>query len=459
LGQDLIVGNFTEQVAEHIAANSLFSRRQKILIAVSGGVDSMVLLNLLHELSAEHSWQLAIAHFNHQLRGRESDRDGAFVRKTAERLGMQFFVGEGDVASNAAASGDSIEMAARKCRHRYLAKTAQSWRCRKIALAHHNDDQVELFFLRLFRGAGIDGLTGMHPTSPSPEDSRLTLARPLLEATREDIEKYARDHKIRFREDASNRDPKHQRNQIRHELLPMLRREFQPALNSVVSRTMSLLAGESELADHGADQLVDSSAEFDEFPKGFRRRLMRNELIRLGIDPNFELVEQLLAQEGEIVSAPGGSRITRNREKLTTIPPRTGFEACEAITITPRTIWQSTSIGDTEVSYRDVRKKIPPHTEHDETFDLEQIGPEIILRRWQPGDRYVPIGMKKSVKLQDCFVNQKIPKAERHRLLIATTSTGEIFWVERLRIGELAKIGQNTSTMLQWRSRRSRRSV
>jgi tRNA(Ile)-lysidine synthase TilS/MesJ len=106
LGQDLIVGNFTEQVAEHIAANSLFSRRQKILIAVSGGVDSMVLLNLLHELSAEHSWQLAIAHFNHQLRGRESDRDGAFVRKTAERLGMQFFVGEGDVASNAAASGD-----------------------------------------------------------------------------------------------------------------------------------------------------------------------------------------------------------------------------------------------------------------------------------------------------------------------------------------------------------------
>jgi tRNA(Ile)-lysidine synthetase-like protein len=239
----------------------------------------------------------------------------------------------------------------------------------------------------------------------------------------------------------------------------MLRREFQPALNSVVSRTMSLLAGESELADHGADQLVDSSAEFDEFPKGFRRRLMRNELIRLGIDPNFELVEQLLAQEGEIVSAPGGSRITRNREKLTTIPPRTGFEACEAITITPRTIWQSTSIGDTEVSYRDVRKKIPPHTEHDETFDLEQIGPEIILRRWQPGDRYVPIGMKKSVKLQDCFVNQKIPKAERHRLLIATTSTGEIFWVERLRIGELAKIGQNTSTMLQWRSRRSRRSV
>jgi tRNA(Ile)-lysidine synthase len=447
------VEQFVAQIAQRIAGERLFSRRQKILVAVSGGVDSIVLLKVLHELSNANSWKLAIAHFNHRLRGAKSDRDAEHVNQTALKLDLPFFLEDGDVAAAAASNGDSIEMAARQARHRFLAETAKRWRCRKIALAHHADDQVELFFLRLLRGAGIEGLTGMQSSAPSPEDPRYTLTRPLLHTSRAEIENYAREQKIKFREDASNRDVKHERNRIRHELLPSLRRDYQPALDQVIRRTMHLLDGERELADCGATHLERSSIEFDQLPVGFRRRTIRDELIRLGINPNFELVNQLLNTQGEILTTPGGRRIARTQATLTIVAPAVDFDEQPSITVVPGNTAQSASIWSSTVKFRVIGKKLSPGTEAGELFDFGRIGPKIIIRTWKRGDRYQPIGMKESVKLQDCFVNQKIPKNRRHRLLIATTAEGDIFWVEGLRIGELGKIRRNTRRTLEWNCR------
>ena len=172
-----------------------------------------------------------MAHFNHRLRGRASDADEAFVCKTAEAMKLPFIMAGADVKKFARESKLSIEMAARKLRHEFFAKAAHSHKIKTIALAHHADDQVELFFLRLLRGAGGSGLAGMKWRSPSPADKTISLVRPLLDFSKAELEQYARENKIRYREDATNLSPDFLRNRIRHELLPLLRRHYQPALN------------------------------------------------------------------------------------------------------------------------------------------------------------------------------------------------------------------------------------
>src|SRR5580658_4177539 len=172
---------------------------QKILAAVSGGVDSMVLLHALKISSAARRWKLIVAHFNHGLRGRASDADEAFVRKAAAALKLSFVAGRADSKKYAKGSKLSIEMAGRKLRHEFLANAAQERKIKCVALAHHADDQVELFFLRLLRGAGGSGLAGMKWRSPSPVDKRITLIRPLLDYSKAELERFARDNKIRYR--------------------------------------------------------------------------------------------------------------------------------------------------------------------------------------------------------------------------------------------------------------------
>ncbi|HXC99166.1 MAG TPA: tRNA lysidine(34) synthetase TilS, partial [Verrucomicrobiae bacterium] len=174
------MSNLLSRVEESVRAKKLFREGESVLIAVSGGLDSMVLLHLLARLTPAHHWRLAVAHFNHQLRGRSSHADQHLVEQTAKKLGLPFVAGRADVRAFASRRGESIEMAARELRHKFLAKTALRRKIRVIALAHHADDQVELFFLRLLRGAGVEGLAGMKWRNPSPANSRITLARPLL---------------------------------------------------------------------------------------------------------------------------------------------------------------------------------------------------------------------------------------------------------------------------------------
>jgi len=155
------VSELLQQVERQIQNHRLLKRGQKILVAVSGGLDSMVLLHCLQALSAKRRWKLAVAHFNHQLRGRSSDADETLVRQTASALKLPFVAGSANVQAFAAKSKLSVEMAARKLRHEFFARVARERHIQVVALAHHADDQVELFFLRLLRGAGGEGVAGM----------------------------------------------------------------------------------------------------------------------------------------------------------------------------------------------------------------------------------------------------------------------------------------------------------
>src|SRR5947209_6211681 len=157
----MTVSDFIGRIEQSIIDKRLFRHGQRILVAVSGGLDSMTLLQLLCRFSKTHGWKLVVAHFNHQLRGRSSDADERLVRETAERLGILFVAGRANVKQFSQKHKLSLEMAARRLRHEFLAGVARKKRIPAIALGHHADDQVELFFLRLLRGAGSEGLAGM----------------------------------------------------------------------------------------------------------------------------------------------------------------------------------------------------------------------------------------------------------------------------------------------------------
>jgi tRNA(Ile)-lysidine synthase len=434
---------------------------EKILVAVSGGVDSMVLLHLIHLFSAAQRWKLMVAHFNHCLRGKVSDADAVFVGKAAASRKLPFVSKSADVKKFATDSGLSIEMAARKLRHEFLAETARAHNIKHVALAHHADDQVELFFLRLLRGAGGSGIAGMKLQSPSPADKKLTLIRPLLDCSKAELEVFARSNKIRYRQDSTNFSTDYLRNQIRHELLPLLRKKYQPALNKTILRTMEIVGAESEVVSKMAQPwLRHGRNSFEKLSIAVQREILKQRLIRGGITADFDLIEFLRLSPGKAISIVANVSVSRdqqgrvavrehpvakfNEHKLTVELGKAGETVFDGVSLK----WKVNA---------DQRSKgvfTPPKAQTGmENFDAGKLPGEIVLRHWRAGDRFQPLGLKSAIKIQDLFTNQKIPREQRHKLIVAETGS-EIFWVEGLRISEKFKLTPQTTQRLTWQWQR-----
>lgn len=488
-----------EQVERSIKARLLFRPGQRILVAVSGGVDSIALLHILHELSKESGWKLTIAHLNHQLRGSSSLADERLVRRTARDLKLPLVVARADVLGFSKRRKLSIEMAARKLRHDFLARTAVRRKIAGVALAHHIDDQIELFFLRLLRGTGSEGLAGMRWRKPSPSNPAVELVRPLLNCSKEALCEYATQQRLRFREDSSNSSLEFQRNRVRHELLPLLRRKYQPGLNETILRLMDILAAESELVTATAESwlLGALSAQsgvtgnpkteprsialpkvtlFEELPVALQRRCIQLQLLDQGIVPSYDLVEHLRLQPlkptnismdrvkslGDSVASqgtPGKSKasvLRLVREKGGAVR----LETMEPVPFRHESVQVELQKGTGTVDWDGIRLAwricantrviLPKGAGRTEIFDADAIGPTVLIRHWQPGDRFQPIGMDRAVKLQDLFVNQKVPRAHRRGLAVAANVRGDLFWVEGLRISERFKLTCSTIRRLHW---------
>jgi tRNA(Ile)-lysidine synthetase-like protein len=337
------VSELPDHIERSIRTRRLFRPGQRILVAVSGGADSMVLLHVLQELAPKHRWQLTVAHLNHQLRGRSSAADERLVRRTAQELRLPAVVERAEVRRLARAQKLSLEMAARELRHDFLARSARGRRIPSIALAHHADDQLELFFLRLLRGSGGEGLAGMKWRNPSPSDPGIELVHPLLDQSKAVLMEYVADHGIRYREDASNAALDFQRNRIRHELLPLLRSKYQPALDRIIPRVTEIVGAEAEFAAEVAREWlkhvgspkaegrkpkggkftgascrqVKGKAEgqgglvFEELPVAVQRRCVQLQLLSQGVMADFELVEQLrLAADRPIAVGHSGTGVS-----------------------------------------------------------------------------------------------------------------------------------------------------
>jgi tRNA(Ile)-lysidine synthase len=226
-----------------------------VVLAVSGGADSVAMLRAVQTLKTAGLGRLAVAHFNHHLRGEESDADQAFVAALCERLGLEFHAGQAETPLSLA-GGDGLEAAARQARYEFLRRLAEQLGARYVATAHTADDQAETILLRVFRGTGLSGLAGI------PERRALgpavTLVRPLLHTTREEVASYLQAIDQPYREDASNLDRQFMRNRIRHELLPLLKRDYAPDVSQALVRLGSLAADAVRVIDRLTDALFDA---------------------------------------------------------------------------------------------------------------------------------------------------------------------------------------------------------
>ena len=450
--------NLTQQIEAVIRAKKLFRDGQKILVAVSGGLDSMTLLALLHRLAAAHRWHLTVAHFNHQLRGKTGDADEQLVRRQARALGWPVAAGRGSVKTMARRRGWSVEMAARQLRHAFLARAARQRGIDTVATAHHADDQVELFFLRVLRGAGTAGLAGMK-WAGSPTEPGITFVRPLLGQWKSDLAAFARAEGVPYSEDASNASLDILRNRVRHELLPLLRAKYQPALDRCVLREMELARAEADLVGELASQWLARGRRkpLAGLPVAVQRQVIQEQLHQLGQPVDFELVESLRTRPNQPVPARPGHCLVLAADGLLRLQKveKPGFDT-GFLRLHLNRRRRAADFGGVKVSWELADNKgmncaRQPNTEH---FDAGKVGAEVCLRHWQPGDRFHQIGAAAPSKLQDIFTNVKVPRSERRRRVVAATGRGEIFWVEGLRIGDGFKLDKTTVRRLDWRWQR-----
>ena len=449
-------------LSDSLQRHEKLAHAESWMVAVSGGVDSMVLLHFLIATKELHKKSIVVVHFNHQLRDQASEVDASWVENQCRILGVECVIGRGDVRSRARESRESIEMAARNLRYQFFAEQARLHNCNILVLAHHADDQWELILMRLMRGSGPGGLSGMSSFQSSANQHTLKLWRPFLGVDREAIVAYALECQFEWREDQSNKDLKYERNRVRHSLLPILLGQFGDSAKTGMLRSAELIKVEHDFLLKEADQLEakeDSSLDFKKLHKGLQRELMRRALIRLGVKPEFTWIERLrLALSGSLEMLPSGCLVkvldrspwleqVKNHSDLefentsvewvlNDISGYSSFSQC-------RFEWTIQKAEGTEFSYLSLKAE-------QEVFDADRIGQRILLRHWRAGDRIQPIGAPGCIKLQDWFTNEKIDIRQRRALIIAEAPGRGIFWVQGMRIAEAFKVTSVTNRLLLW---------
>lgn len=400
-----------------------------------------------------------VAHANHGLRGAESDGDEAFVREVCDRLGIEMVSGRLEIPGPAERPGESLEMCARRLRHQFLAETARRYGLDAICLAHHGDDQAELFLMRLLRGAGGEGLQGMRWTGPSPANSGVRVVRPMLGCRRDELRGFLAGIGEGFRDDSSNLDLSIPRNAVRHRLLPFLREFGGVGVEGAILRAAELLGAEADLTAAMADSWSQGRlpGEFVGLHEAIQRVVIRRQLIAMGLTPTFEVVESLRLKPLRAVTFAGGRRLIceptgalrdapRTRPQL---PSPTGREAVQielgrgaGSSVLPdgsRLIWRVMRPGRTPGRESDARERL----------DADAVGGFLRIRHWRAGDRFHPLGAPGSSKLQDLFTNKKIAANERRGRWLACAEDGQIVWVEGLPPGDRFRVMDATRNILE----------
>ncbi|PTX63111.1 tRNA(Ile)-lysidine synthase [Kordia periserrulae] len=430
-----------EKLETHITANFSFLKNAKLLIAISGGLDSVVLSKLLHKLN----YSLAFAHCNFQLRGKESDGDEIFVKELAETLNVKVFSKKFETEAFAKQEKLSIQMAARKLRYEWFQELARTFQYDYIVTAHHKDDALETFIINLSRGTGIEGLTGI------PERNG-NIVRPLLSFTREDIHAYAKEQQLQWREDSSNASTKYLRNKIRHDIVPLLQ-ELHPTFMDNFEMTQQHLRGSNAIIHDRIQQLKERLLE--KVAKDYYQ--IEIAAIEQLSNPKAYLYE-LLKEFGfhhwedvsDMLSAQSGKQLFSAHYRL--IKDRTHLLIQK----------QSKDDKEQEILIKEIptELKTPIQLHIEEVARITDTGKNIlyvakellkfplIVRKWKNGDYFYPLGMRGKKKVSKYFKDEKYSLIDKeHQWLLC--SGENIVWIIGKRSDNRYKLTQPTNTIIK----------
>ncbi len=425
--------------------HALLPVEMKVLVAISGGVDSVVLAHMLRE----RGQPIGLAHANFQLRGAESAEDEHFVRALAEGWGLSLYVERFDTRAYAEAEGVSIQVAARRLRYRWFEALCEEHGWEGIATAHHLNDAVETALFHFARGTGLSGMAGIPLRNGR-------VVRPLLFATRADIEAYAREHGLEWREDSSNADEHYMRNALRHRVLPILEALF-PHFVENAGNTLRHLRAADANAQHLLRRLLRptedegvfsiSTAEVEAMPAP--TDALFDLLQPNGFTP--EQVRQMWSKRhsagAEWYSEAGYRVVVGRGEWLLTHR----LVCSEMLRLHADDLMVRLADGSrmflTETSAQSALADAPNCA----VVDADRLRFPLLLRRWQSGDVFQPFGMGgKSQKLQDFFTNQKLSVLDKERVWVLENADGQIIWVVGLRLAEPFRVTPQTSRCLKF---------
>lgn len=436
--------NLAARVRRFATRHRLWAPRARVVAALSGGADSVAQLIVLRDLAAEGVLSLAgAAHLNHTLRP-TAVRDEAFCRALCARLEVPYVSETLDVAGEAAASRQSIEVAARRLRYAFLERARQSLAADHIAVAHTLDDQAETVLLRLLRGAGPHGLRGVPPV-------RGAVVRPLLDCSRGELRSMLAARGEAWVEDETNADVAVPRNRVRHELLPLLAERFQPAVSRVLARTADVARVEDAYLEAAARELgarvlqskpgglAVAAAALRQAPLALQRRVVRLALSAAGAKraPDLADVDRALAvcsaagpHAAEVAGlrverfSPGTVLLIRAAAPSTSAPLPT-----RSLTVPGTVDLPELGPGCRVVALWPIQEQTAHAAPRHRVALRRGVASPMVVRGRRPGDRVRPVGVGGSKKLQDLLVDRKVPADQRDRVPVVTDAAGRIVWV------------------------------
>jgi tRNA(Ile)-lysidine synthase len=460
-----------QQVLDYIRAKNLIISGQTLVVAVSGGPDSVCLIYALAALRQELGIELHIAHLNHKLRGKESDADAAYVAGLTKRLKIPATIESRDVRAYRSQRRLTLEEAAREVRYAFLAEVAENAGAERIAVGHTADDHVETVLMHLLRGSGGRGLRGLLPVSRWQISGRgLTVIRPLLELNRKDTIAYCRAHRLRPRIDKSNFLTQPFRNRVRYRLLPGLR-AYNLRIREALIRLARASAGDIDFIEYEArrlqskvikitpDSVFLEKKTFLALHPALQRQLLRSAIESLlGSLKDIEsvhienIIEALEKPAGKVIGLPFGLNFAIEYDRYVLAPDAAAlcpFPPLERET--PLQVPGKTSLSSWQVTASIVAPALTEENENDDftaRLDFDRVESPLTVRRRLPGDRFQPLGMAQLKKLNIFMIDARVPRSWRPRVPIVCSGR-HILWVVGFRINERFKVGPDTHNVLK----------
>jgi tRNA(Ile)-lysidine synthase len=449
-----------------IINNNLLADCRKLLLAVSGGPDSLAMLNLFYDLKNELELEIAAAHLDHMFR-EESKSEADFVEDFSKARGIKLYRKQVDLPEIIKKNKFSAEAAARKIRFDFFKEIIGEYNFDLLALAHHRDDQAETVLLNLFRGSGLQGLSGIRPAA---EVNGIKVIHPMLKFSKKEILDYCEEKNLKPRFDSSNQKNIYSRNIIRNQIFPVVEKKINDRAREVIARSSKLLAAENEfleklvlkeykriLKSENDQKIVIDFGKFQNIDQVLQRRISRliynhlnNNLDDLYLDHIFE-IEKLISDKktGRGVDIASGIRVEISysnlvffkKDKLTArLINKIKIKAEKEIEIDNQRSLSSKIVDSSEFSFSDNQQQA--------AFDYDKLKLPLFIRNREAGDKLIPLGMSGHKKVKDILIDEKVPKYERDQLILVVDAEDNIIWLAPYKIANNYKITQETDKVL-----------